>query len=160
MNTLTMTFLTAFLTVAFVTAGRELGGAEGAMSAFVAALLAHATGYWFGARITLRLYGAQQIQPDEAPWLHRIVQELALRTRTPMPKLYWLPRGTTAAFATGRNERHAAVAVTKDIQILDETKLRDLLDRELSRVRRGDRVFGTLAASAIGALSVLANIGE
>jgi len=160
MNPLTITFLTGFLTVVFVTAGRELGGPEGALVACILALLVHGTAYWFSDRIALHLYGAREMLPGEAPWLRRIVEDLTLGARMPMPKLYWLPRRTTTAFATGRNGSHAAVAVTKDIQNLGGSKLRDLLDRELSQVKRRDRLFGTIAAGVIGALSVLANIGE
>jgi heat shock protein HtpX len=44
-------------------------------------------GYWFSDKIVLRMYGAKEIGPEDAPKLHRIVQELSLRAQMPMPKL-------------------------------------------------------------------------
>ena len=160
MNTLTMTFVTALLTVVFVAAGRELGGPDGALAAFIFALLIHGTGYWFSDRIALHLYGAREMLPGEAPWLRRILEELTLGARMPMPKLYWLPRRTTTAFATGRSERNAVVAVTEDMQIHDEAKLRGLLDSELSQIKRRDKLFGTIAGGVTGAIAALAQIVE
>src|SRR5512132_2222477 len=112
MNALKMTFLMTFLTVIVVKVGRALGGAEGALIA----LVVHAINYWFIDKIILRIHGAKEIQPDGLPGLYRTVQNLTCRAQMPMPKFYLLPRRTATAFATGRDEKHAAVAVTEDIQ--------------------------------------------
>jgi heat shock protein HtpX len=77
-----------------------------------------------------------------------------------MPNLYLLPQKNPTVFATGRDPKHAAVAVTVDILNLDDAKLRSVLGRELSRIKNGDKLIGTIAASAAGAVSVLANIGK
>jgi len=78
----------------------------------------------------------------------------------PMPKFYLLPKQAGTAFATGRDEKHAAVAITQDIQSLDETKLKDMLGRELSRLKNRDRLGGTITAGVSGAISALINIGK
>ena len=158
MNTLTTTFVMALLTVVLVTAGKTLGGPEGAVIAFIFALAVHGIGYWFSDRIVLRLYGAKEIQPDDAPWLYRIVHELTFQAQMPMPKLYLLPRSAPTVFVAGRNEKHAAVAARQDTQVLDEARLRNVLARELSQIKNHDRLAGTAAAGAIGAISLLANI--
>ena len=133
MNTLKTTFLMALLTVLLVTAGGALGGEGGMMMAFVFALVMNGVSYWFSDKIVLRMYGAKEIGPEEAPKLHRIVHELTLRAQMPMPKLYLIPQEAPNAFATGRDERHAAVAVTEGIlRILDEAELRGVLAHELS----------------------------
>jgi heat shock protein HtpX len=160
MNTLTTTFLMAFLTVTLVTTGKELGGAAGAWIAFAFALAMHAISYRFSDGIILRMHGAKEILPDEAPWLYRVVQELTYRMQMPMPKLYVLRRRTPTTLATGRDEKHAAVAVTEDMQILGEVKLRGMLARELSGIKNRDRLAGAIGASVTGAISVLVNIGE
>jgi heat shock protein HtpX len=160
MNALKMTFLMTFLTVIVVKAGRSLGGAEGALIALMIALVVHAINYWFVDKFILRLRGAKEIQPDGSPGLYRTVQDLTCRAQIPMPKLYLLPRRTAIAFATGRDEKHALVAVTEDIQTLDEAKLRSMLDRELSRLRNRDRLGGTITASVIGAISALLTFGQ
>jgi len=161
MNTLKTTFLMALLTVLLVTVGGALGGEGGMMMAFIFALVMNGVSYWFSDKIVLRMYGAKEIEPDEAPKLHRIVQELTLRAKMPMPKLYLIPQEAPNAFATGRDERHAAVAVTEGIlRILDETELRGVLAHELSHIKNRDILVGTIAATMAGAISMLANMAH
>jgi heat shock protein HtpX len=161
MNTLKTTFLLALLTVLLVTAGAALGGQQGMIIAFVFALIMNGVSYWFSDRIVLRMYGAQEIGPEQAPKLRRIVQELALRATMPMPRLYIIPTDTPNAFATGRNENHAAVAVTEGIlRILDENELRGVLAHELSHIKNRDILVGTIAAALAGAISMLANMAS
>jgi heat shock protein HtpX len=160
MSPLKITFLMTFLTVIAVRIGRALGGAEGALIALMIALVVHAINYWFSDKIILGIHGAKEIQPDGLPALYRTVQDLTCRAQMPMPKLYLLPRRTATAFATGRDEKHAAVAVTADIQTLDEAKLRSMLARELSRLKNRDRLGGTITASVTGVISALVTIGK
>ena len=183
MNTLKAAFLMALLTTILVTAGGALGGAEGALIAFIFVLIMHGISYWFSDKIVLRMYGAKEIQPDEAPWLYRIVQELTFRAQMPMPKLYLIPqdapnalaaiamtvfaefilhlipKDTLNVFATGRDEKHAAVAVTEGIlQTMDEAELRGVLAHELSHIKNRDLLVGTIAATMAGAIAMMANI--
>lgn len=161
MNTLKTTFLMALLTVLLVTAGGALGGEGGMVMAFLFALVMNGVSYWFSDKIVLRMYGAKEIGPEEAAKLHRIVQELALHAKMVMPKLYLIPQDTPNAFATGRDEKHAAVAVTKGIlRILDEAELRGVLAHELSHIKNRDILVGTIAAAMAGAISMLANMAH
>lgn len=185
MNTLKAVFLMALLTAILVTAGGTLGGEEGALIAFTFALVMHGVSYWFSDKIVLRMYGAKEIQPDEAPWLYRIVQELTFRAQMPMPKLFWIPQdapnafaaiamtvfaefilhlipqNTLNVFAAGRDEKHAAVAVTEGILLtMDEAELRVVLAHELSRIKNRDLLVGTIAATMAGAISMMANITQ
>jgi heat shock protein HtpX len=160
MNTFKITFLMTFLTVIVVKVGKAMGGSEGALIALVVALAVHTLNYWFIDKIVLRLRGAREIQPTSLPALYGTVQELACRAQMPMPKFYLLPRRTATAFATGRDEKHAAVAVTEDIQILGKPKLQSLLARELSRLKNRDRLGGAITASVVGAISALVDIGH
>jgi heat shock protein HtpX len=161
MNTLKTTFLMTLLTVLLVLAGGALGGEGGMILAFVFSLIMNGVSYWFSDKIVLRMYGAREIGPSDLPKLHQIVQELALRARMPMPKLYLIPQETPNAFATGRNEKHAAVAVTQGIlRILNEDELRGVLAHELSHVKNRDILVGTIAAAMAGAISMLANIAH
>jgi len=161
MNTLKTAFLMALLTVLLVTAGGALGGEGGMMMAFVFALVMNGVSYWFSDKIVLRMYGAKEIGPEEAPKLHRMVQELTLRVKMPMPKLYLIPQEAPNAFATGRDEQHAAVAVTEGIlRILNEAELRGVLAHELSHIKNRDILVGTIAAAMAGAISMLANMAH
>jgi len=161
MNTLKTTFLMALLTVLLVTAGGALGGEGGMMMAFIFALVMNGVSYWFSDKIVLRMYGAKEIGPEESPRLHRVVQELTLLAKIPMPKLYLIPQEAPNAFATGRDEKHAAVAVTEGIlRILDEAELRGVLAHELSHIKNRDILVGTIAAAMAGAISMLANMAH
>jgi heat shock protein HtpX len=151
----------ALLTVLLVTAGGAFGGQQGMVMALVFAAVMNGVSYWFSDRIVLRMYGAKEVESRQAPKLHAIVQELAQRANMPMPKLYLLPSATPNAFATGRNERHAAVAVTEGIlRLLDESELRGVLAHELSHVKNRDILVGTIAATMAGAISMLANMAH
>jgi heat shock protein HtpX len=161
MNTLKTTFLMALLTVLLVTIGASLGGQGGMMMAFIFALVMNGVSYWFSDKIVLRMYGAKEISTDKAPTLHRIIRDLTLRAQMPMPKLYLIPQEAPNAFATGRDEKHAAVAVTEGIlRILDEPELRGVLAHELSHIKNRDILVGTIAATMAGAISMLANMAH
>lgn len=161
MNALKTTFLMALLTVILVTIGGSLGGQGGMMMAFIFAVIMNGVSYWFSDKIVLRMYGVKEISADEAPTLHRIVRDLTLRAQMPLPKLYLIPQEAPNAFATGRDENHAAVAVTDGIlRILDERELRGVLAHELSHIKNRDILVGTIAATMAGAISMLANMAH
>lgn len=131
------------------------------MMAFIFAVIMNGVSYWFSDKIVLRMYGAKEISADEAPTLHRIIRDLTLRAQMPMPKLYLIPQEAPNAFATGRDEKHAAVAVTDGIlRILDERELRGVLAHELSHIKNRDILIGTIAATMAGAISMLANMAH
>ena len=161
MNTLKTSFLMALLTVLLVAAGGALGGQGGMVTAFLLALIMNGLSYWFSDKIVLRMYGAKEIDQKDAPKLYRILQDLTLRAHMPMPKVYVIPQEAPNAFATGRDEKHAAVAVTEGIlDILNEPELRGVLAHELSHVKNRDILIGTIAATVAGAISMLANIAQ
>jgi heat shock protein HtpX len=161
MNTLKTTFLMALLTVLLVIAGGMLAGERGMVFAFIFAAVMNGISYWYSDRIVLRMYRAREVGPGQAPKLHAIVEELAQRAGMPMPRLYIVPSATPNAFATGRNDRHAAVAVTEGIlRLLDDAELRGVLAHELSHVKNRDVLVGTVAATMAGAISMLANIAQ
>ena len=151
----------ALLTVILVTAGGALGGQNGVVTAFIFALLMNGLTYWFSDKIVLRMYGAKEVSPDDVPKLYRVLRDLTLRAQMPMPRVYVIPQDTPNAFATGRDEKHAAVAVTEGIlDILSESELRGVLAHELSHVKNRDILIGTIAATMAGAISMLAHIAQ
>jgi heat shock protein HtpX len=160
-NALKTTFLLTLLTMLMIAVGGFLGGEGGMVLAFVFALVMNGVTYWFSDKIVLRMYGAQELPPEQAPQLYRIVRELATQAQLPMPKLYTIPQETPNAFATGRSPNHAAVAVTQGIlRLLDEAELRAVLAHELSHVRNRDILVSTVAAVLAGAISMIANIAQ
>lgn len=161
MNTLKTTFFMVLLTVLLVFAGGAMGGQNGAMFAFIFALIMNGVSYWFSDKIVLRMYQAQPVTEAEAPELYSIVADLAMRARMPMPKVYIIDNPTPNAFATGRNPDHAAVAVTTGImKILNREELTGVLAHELSHVRHRDILISSVAAAVAGAISMLANMAQ
>ena len=151
----------ALLTILLVMAGGALGGQSGMVTAFLFALAMNGFRYWFSDKIVLRMYSARVVDLKDAPKLYRILQDLTLRAHMPMPRVYLIPQEAPNAFATGRDEKHAAVAVTEGIlDILTESELRGVLAHELSHVKNRDILIGTIAATMAGAISMLANIAQ
>ena len=113
MNTLKTAFFLTLLTGLFLIIGSLLGGRAGLEIAFFFALIMNFGSYFFSDKIALSMYRAQPASQEEYPELYSIVEFLTQRANLPMPKLYVIPQDAPNAFATGRNPKHAAVAVTQ-----------------------------------------------
>jgi len=161
MNTLKTGLLLGLLSVLLVFMGSYLGGAQGAVSFFVIAMIMNLAGYWWSDKLVLAMYRAKPIEENQAPELFDIMRDLTNKAGLPMPKLYILPQDTPNAFATGRNPRHAAVAVTSGImKILNKKELEGVLAHELSHIKNRDILIGTIAATIAGAISLIATMAR
>ena len=160
-NTLKSAVLLAVLTGLLVVIGRALGGASGMVFAFGLAVLMNFGAYWYSDKLALSMAGAREVAPAEVPGLHRIVEEIAYLTGMPKPRVYVVESPSPNAFATGRDPRHAAVAVTTGIMsLLDERELRGVLAHELAHVRNRDTLIATIAATIAGAISMVAQMAQ
>src|SRR5881409_1471892 len=153
--------LLAVLTAMLILIGGAIGGRQGMMMAFIFAIAMNFFSYWFSDKIVLSMYGAQPIDEAQAPRLYAILRRLTTRAQIPMPRVYLIPTDTPNAFATGRNPKHAAVAVTEGImRILDEDELEGVLAHELSHVKNRDVLISTIAATLAGAITYLAHMAQ
>jgi len=161
MNNIKTLFLLVTLTLILVWAGGALGGKQGMTMAFVFALMMNFIAYWFSDKIVLRMYRAKQVSEAEAPELYGIVRRLVQKAEMPMPKVYMINEDQPNAFATGRNPKHAAVAVTTGImRILSHEELQGVIGHELAHVRHRDILVSTIAATIAGAISYLAQMAQ
>src|SRR5438067_5280823 len=113
--------------------------------------------YWYSDKIAIKTSRAKPVTEQEMPDYYRIVRELTQAKGMPMPRLYVSEMAQPNAFATGRNEHHAAVAVTRGLlQIVDERELRAVLSHELSHVENHDILIGSIAAGVAMAITFLA----
>lgn len=161
MNTLKTTFLMALLTVLVLAIGYLVGRGAGLVIAFGFALVMNGVAYWFSDRMALAAARAKEVTPQEAPMLHSLADRLAQAYDVPKPRVYVSPDPSPNAFATGRNPKHAAIAVNQGLlQILDERQLYGVLAHEFAHVANRDILISSVAAVMAGAITLLANIAQ
>ena len=145
------TILMASLSGLLVVIGFLIGGAGTAAFFLLMAFAINFFSYFFSDKMALAMSGAKPVSQAEAPKLYTAVEELTARAGLPMPRLYVIPQDQPNAFATGRNPKHSAVAVTRGIlNLLSEDELRGVLAHELTHIRNRDILIQSVA-SAIGA---------
>ncbi len=161
MNHVKTGLLLAGLTVLLVLLGRAIGGMNGMLIAFAFALVMNVGSYWFSDKIVLSMYHAQPVTPEEAPDLYRMVERLCERARLPMPALYVIPDPTPNAFATGRDPKHAAVAVNAGLlQMLGSDEVEGVVAHELAHIKNRDTLVSTIAATIAGAITMIAQMAQ
>jgi heat shock protein HtpX len=132
-------------------------GVNGMLIAGVVALAMNFGAWYFSDRLAIAAMRAQEVDARTAPELHAMVQRLSQRAGLPMPRLYVCPHEAPNAFATGRNPKHAAVAVTRGaLQLLDRDELEGVLAHELAHVKNRDTLTSAVAATIAGLFSMLA----
>lgn len=158
-NNIKTVLLLAALGGVLIVAGQALAGGTGAFIGFGIGLLITGGSYWFSDKIAVAAARAKPVTRQEAPELYRIVEDLARRANMPVPRLYMSPSPQPNAFATGRNEKHAVVAVTQGIlPLLTEDELRGVLAHELAHVRNHDILLTSVAAAVALGITMLARM--
>jgi heat shock protein HtpX len=151
------TLLMATLTGLLVVIGALIGGANTALLFLFIAALLNLGAWFFSDKLALKMSGAQPVTEEQAPGLYQMVRELCTRADLPMPSLYVIPQEQPNAFATGRNPKNSAVAVTAGImKRLSEDELRGVVAHELAHIRNRDVLIQSIAATIGGAITYLA----
>ena len=152
-------FLLGLLDAVFLAIGGILFHGRGLIIAAVIALAVNAFSYWNSDKLAIAASRGVEVSPQEAPELHRIVDELCAEAGMPKPRVYITQDPSPNAFATGRNPSHAAVCCTTGIlNLVTARELRGVLGHELSHVRNRDILTASLAATIAMGISVLANM--
>ena len=159
MNTRMRTWvLLAGLSALFIAVGGLVGGTGGIVAFLLIAVVFNLAMYWFSDRIALKVSRARPLEPGEAPELVADVEELATRARIPIPRLYLMPSEQPNAFATGRNPKHSAVAVTEGLlALMPREQVRGVIAHELAHIRNRDVLVTTIAAMIGAAIAAIAN---
>lgn len=158
MNALKTTFLLTALTLLLVLIGSHWGD-NGMILAFAIAAAMNFFTYFYSDKLALRMYNAQPVTREQLPRAYEVVERMTGRMGLPMPKIYVIPTESPNAFATGRNPKHASVAVTHGIlQLLNDDELEGVLAHELGHVRNRDILTSSIAATLAGAIVLLARM--
>jgi heat shock protein HtpX len=155
-NTFKTAFLLTALTLLLMAVGRALGGPNGMLLALGIAVVTNFVAYFFSDKIALRTYRAQAVAREQLPRVYNVVERLTQKIGLPMPKIYVIPTDSPNAFATGRNPKHASVAVTEGIlSLLNDEELEGVLAHELGHVNNRDILISSVAATIAGAITWL-----
>ena len=116
--------------------------------------------YWKSDSVALAISRAKPADPDQYPRLHNIVDGLCIASGLPKPRLYVVDDPAPNAFATGRNPKHAAVAVTTGLLAkMNRVELEGVLAHELSHVQNYDILISTLAVTMVGIVAIITDVG-
>jgi heat shock protein HtpX len=135
-------------------------GGGGLTIALVIALAMNIGSYWFSDKLAITMSRSKPASEAQYPWYYEIVRDLSNKTGQPMPRLFVSPSPQPNAFATGRNPKHAAVAVNQGlIDLLDRDEMEGVLAHELSHVYNRDILIGSVAATIATAITFVARLG-
>jgi heat shock protein HtpX len=155
-NTIKTTFLLTLMAALIVGIG-AIFGQTGIIIGLVVAVVLTFSSYWFSDTIAIKAARGVPVSEAQMPDYYAVVRDLCTRADLPMPRLYVTPDAQPNAFATGRNPKHAAVAVTQGIlQICTWDELRGVLAHEMSHVGNRDILISSVAATIAMAVTLLA----
>jgi heat shock protein HtpX len=159
-NTFKTALLLTAMTLLLMAIGRAFGGQNGMLLALGIAAVTNFVAYFFSDKIALATYRAQPVTREQLPRVYSVVERITQKIGLPMPKIYVIPTDSPNAFATGRNPKHASVAVTQGIlNLLNDEELEGVLAHELGHVTNRDILISSIAATLAGAVTFLARFG-
>lgn len=148
--------LLATLTAILLAVGFFFAGIFGMTVGLLFAFAINLVSYWYSDRIVLRIYRAKETKDKD---LNEMVESLAREGGIPKPRVYIVPSDVPNAFATGRNPKHAAVAITEGLNSLSRDEMEGVIAHEISHIKNNDILVQTIAATIAGAISYIAQIG-
>ena len=134
------------------------GNSSFVVVAVVFSLFMNFFSYWFSDKIVLTMSGARPIKKGDDLELYRIVENLCIAAGLKTPKIYMINDPSPNAFATGRNQEHATVAVTSGLrQILDKNELEGVIAHELSHIGNKDILISTIIVILVGFVAIMSD---
>lgn len=133
-------------------------GYAGLVMAAVIALVMSLSGYYSGDKVALWTAGAKEIKKEDNPYVFRMVENLCLTAGLPTPKVYLIDDPAPNAFATGRDPKHASIALTTGIiEKMENEELEGVMAHELSHIKNYDIRLMTLVVVLVGIISILSH---
>jgi len=152
-------FIAFILFLGFIVDQTQGGGTAIFPIAIVISIISSLTGYYAGDKIALSANGAVQINKNDSPELYRIVENLAITAGIPTPAVYIIPSPAINAFATGRDPKHASIAVTEGtLTKLDRQELEGVLAHEFSHIGNYDIRLMTVVAIFVGTIALVSDL--
>ena len=163
MNGVKTVLLLGLLSGLLLFAGELIGGRTGLEYGLIMAIAMNFFSYFFSERLSLMMYRAQPVTPEQNADVYArvypLVQSITQRMSIPMPKLWLIPEDSPNAFATGRNPNHASVAFTEGILgLMNDRELEGVVAHELGHVLHRDILISSVAATLASALTFLARM--
>ncbi|MDO8495442.1 MAG: M48 family metallopeptidase [bacterium] len=125
----------------------------------VFSIITNLVAYWYSDKIALSMSGAHPVTREQNPYLYCMIENLTITAGLPMPRVYVMPSAQINAFATGRNPKHAAVAVTQGaLEKLQNEELEGVLAHEISHIGNRDILVSTIVVVLAGIISMLADV--
>jgi len=139
--------------------GRAYHSSQILYGAVVLSLVMNGLAYWHSDKIALSMSGAKPIKREENLYLYRIIENLSITAGLPTPKVYIIESDQINAFATGRNPKHAAIAVTRGaVSKLENEELEGVIAHELSHIGNRDILLSTVVVVLAGTIAILADL--
>src|SRR3989344_14292 len=126
--------------------------------AVILSLVMNILAYWHSDKIALSMSGARLVKREENPYLYRIIENLCITAGLPVPRIYIINSDQINAFATGRDPKHAAIAVTQGaLTKLENEELEGVIAHELSHIGNRDILISTVVVVLAGLIAMLAD---
>ncbi len=133
-------------------------GYGGLIMAVIIAISLNLFSYFKGDKVALAISGAKSIQKADNPYVYRLVENLCLTAGTPVPKIHLIPDQSINAFATGRDPKHASIAITTGaVEKLENEELEGVIAHELSHIKNYDIRLMTIVIICVGVITLLAD---
>lgn len=161
MNYVKTVFFLVILAAILIYTGGMIGGATGAMVAFIISMVINGISYWYSDKIVLAMYRAEELSREKHPAIYETVENLSKKAEIPCPRVYMVPMDAPNAFATGRSPYNAALCITKGaLELLDRDELRGVISHEIAHILNRDTLIMTVTASLASAIMMIANMAR
>jgi len=129
------------------------------IAAVIFSILMSFTSYWYSDKIVLSMTKAKLIKKSDNPTLYRTVENLCITAGLPFPKVYIINESQPNAFATGRDAKHAVVAVTQGLlDKLEKSELEGVIAHELSHIKNKDMLLQTMVVVLVGVIALASHM--